>query len=147
MLILVNLGRLTWTWLSCNANNVFFIIIITNHNWDTDVYGNFIKYLIIIFNSMQGFNIHFITFRKILTQIKPHMPGDIFLVSQTLCKGLICIWNYKTCWAQLWIPFGVPGCYSVKLGNVPNKLSDYCERFIFRCVYQTLDLLNFSENN
>ena len=55
------------------------------------------------FCSTHGFNIELYDILKNILQIV-HIANWCTWLAPTLCKGLI--WNYKNCWAQLWLSLG-----------------------------------------
>ena len=79
--------------------------IFLRNDWHIDVPWNIskISYSIsFFFCSSHGFDIELY---DILYMQFVHIANWCTWLAHTLCKGLI--WNYKNCWAQPWLPFGI----------------------------------------
>ena len=84
------------------------IYFILRNNWHIDVPWNISKifycvYIFFLFNTWFRYWIvwHFVYY---IMQIV-HIVNWCTWLGHTLCKGLI--WNYKNCWAQPWLSFGI----------------------------------------
>ena len=83
------------------------IYFILRNNWHIDVPWNIYKIFywiyFFLFNTWLRYRIVWYFVQYIIQTV--HIANWCTWLAHTLCKGLI--WNYKNCWAQPWLSFGI----------------------------------------